>query len=241
MQARDSIPESYLALLDALWVRDFSSRPYTQRVAEYCLELANLRTDFDRMDDLLFLFYEWLECEGSDNATAFVRKKFLVVHSEDNIVIRVHAYRERVFQLVNLALELGSSEEKRNLIDDVAQKLQQHGHVLLLACLTTLTQSKTPAIKDALDRRTEFVHRLPKRDWVSLRSGGMLLEWLDLDWDQESFGSKKPHEIQLESDNLRRKFQDIRQFIGSICRELDDFEVGFCRTLYRSYADQKPQ
>lgn len=95
--------------------------------------------------------------------------------------------------------------------------------------------NKSPAIREALDRGNYFVHRLPTREWLSLRSGAQLQDWLELDWETETFQSKDPPYIQLEADNLQRRCNIILDFIKAAGRELDAFEERFCVLRYEAY------
>jgi hypothetical protein len=230
-------PTSYLAFLSALTEKkDFSTSPTAEQMVAYCVELANLCIDFDRMEDSLFRYWGVIDTMGeSDSAVGLALKKFLVVYTEDNTVLRVHAYRERVFQLTNAVLALGLPEDKPQMIDRVCKILQERGHITLLRHLESLSVNKSPAIRDALDRRNEFVHRLPTREWMTLRSGAQLQDWLDLHWDTETFQSKDPAYVQLEADNLQRKWGLVLDFIKSLKAELDTFEEGFCLLLWAVY------
>ncbi len=80
-----------------------------------------------------------------------------------------------------------------------------------------------------------FVHRLPTREWLSLRGGAQLQEWLDFDWEAETFQSKDPPYVQLEADNLKRRRNFVFDFIKVVCREFDAFEERFCALLYEAY------
>lgn len=123
-------PTNYVSLINALAQRGgFVDSPLADRTIAYCGELANLRIDFERMDDLLFGWWWMVDgFEESDSARALMRKKFLVTYTEDNIVLRVHAYRERVFQLTNAVLSLGIPEKEVNMIDLVTQNLRRMNH-----------------------------------------------------------------------------------------------------------------
>lgn len=238
MSERSLSPTSYLAFLNALTEKkDFSTSPTAERTVAYCVELANLRIDFDRMEDSLFRYWGVIDTmeESDSSAVGLVLKKFLVVYTEDNTVLRVHAYRERVIQLTNAVLALGLPEDKPQMIDRVCKILQERGHVTLLRHLESLSVNKPPAIREALDRRNEFVHRLPTREWMTLRSGAQLQDWLDLDWDTETFQSKDRAYVQLEADNLQRKWSIVLDFIKSLKTELDTFEEGFCLLLWAVY------
>lgn len=238
MPDRPLLPTSYLTFLDALAQKvDFSGSPTADRIIAYCGELANLRIDFERMDDLLFAWWWMIDgFEESDSARGLMRKKFLVTYTEDNAVVRVHAYHERVFQLTNAVLTPAISEHKVNIIDVVTQNLRENRHLSLLRHLEILTVNKPPAIRAALERRNEFVHRIPTREWRSLASWAQLQEWLDFDDDTEVFRSKDPPHVQLEADNLKRKWGWVIDFLKALMGELDDFKERFCALLYAAYS-----
>jgi len=248
MSSAPASPTSYLTLLDALAAKEgFSVSPTAEQTVGYCLELGNLRIDFDRMEDSLVRYWLVIDSDArNDSAVGLVLKKFLVVYTEDNTVLRVHAYRERVFQLTNAVLALGLPEkpekwQKLSFNDEVSRILRDRGHVTLRRHLESLTVNKAPAIREALDRRNEFVHRLPSREWMSLKSGAQLQEWLDVDWDTEKFRSKDPAYVQLEADNLQRKWGFVLDFIKSVATELDTFEERFCMLLYAAYSGWKEE
>lgn len=68
-------PTSYLAFLNALTEKKgFSSSPTAERMLAYCVELANLRIDFDRMEDSLFRYWGVIDTmEQSDSAVGLIR------------------------------------------------------------------------------------------------------------------------------------------------------------------------
>lgn len=235
-------PISYLAFLNAIAEKEgFSGAPDAEWTVAYCVELANLRIDFERMEDSLFRFWGFIDTmEEDDSPLGLLLKKFLVVYTEDNTVLRVHAYRGRVFQLTNAALTLGLPEkpqrpERLSLNDEVRRILRERGHMALIRHLESFTSNKPPAIRDALERRNEFVHRIPTREWMSLRSGAQIQDWLDFDWETESFATKDPVDVALEADNLRRKWGLVLDFLKKVQDELDSFEKGFCALLYEAY------
>ncbi len=232
-----SMPTSYLVLLNALiGTREFAASQTAERTVAYCLEPANLRIDFDRMNDSLFRYWGVIDTmEENDSALGLMLKKFLVIYTEDNTVLRVHAYRERVFQLVNAVLDLGLHEEKPQIVDGVSKIIRDRGHLTLLEHLESLTANKPPAIREAIDRRNKFVHRAPTREWMSLKSGALLSDWLDFDWDTETFQGKSPAYVQLETDHLERRRDFVLDFIKSVGRALDIFEERFCALLYKAY------
>lgn len=229
-------PTTYLSLLHALVQKgEFAASPLANRIVAYSGELANLRIDFERMKDLHAGWWYMVDgFEEPDSAHALIRKKFLVTYTEDNTVIRVHAYRERVFQLTNAVLALGISEEKVNINDLVTQALRQTGQLALLRHLESLTVRKSPVIKECLDRRNDFVHRIPTREWRTLSGWAQLQDWLDFDWDKETFQTKEPADVQLEADNLKRRWNWVNGFLDSLIGELDVFEEGFCRLLFEA-------
>jgi hypothetical protein len=236
-------PTSYLAfLLSAiLEEKGFPTAPNAEGTVAYCVELANLRIDFERMEDSPFRFWGLIDTmEEDDSALGLLLKKFLVVYTEDNAVLRVHAYRERVFQLTNAALTLRLPEkpersQKFSFNDEVSRILRERGHLALIRQLESFTSNKPPAIRDALERRNEFVHRIPTREWMSLRGGAQLQDWLDFDWETDRFAGKDPVDVALESDNLRRKWGFVLDFLRKVQNELDSFEEGFCALLHEAY------
>ena len=233
-------PTSYLSLLHALIEKgEFAASPLADRIVAYSGELANLRIDFERMKELHVGWWDMVHgFEEPDSARGLMRKKFLVTYTEDNAVIRIHAYRERVFQLTNAVLALGIPErnlkEKLSFTTLVTQALRERGQVALLRHLESFTVEKPPAIKDSLERRNEFIHRIPTREWETLTSWAQLHDWLDYDRDKESFQTKEPTDVQLEADNLKRRWKWVDGFLDSLIEELDIFEESFCRLLFEA-------
>ncbi len=70
---------------------------------------------------------------------------------------------------------------------------------------------------------------------MTLRSGAQLQDWLELDWETETFQSKDPAYVQLEADNLKRRRDLVLDFIKAVGREFDAFEERFCGLLHESY------
>ena len=100
--------------------------------------------------------------------------------------------------------------------------------------ISTDRNQRPRAIREAIDRRNEYVHRLPKPDWESLSSGAQLQDHLEIDWNLESFPGRDIPSVEIETDNLERKFRDVMQFLSSLRNELDEFEFDFCRLLYEA-------
>jgi hypothetical protein len=173
--------------------------------------------------------------EDDESGIGLALKKFLVVYTEDNAVLRVHAYRERVFQLTNLVLAFGLPEKNVPTVERVSCLLREKGCASLPRHLELLTATKPPAIREALERRNEFVHRLPTRDWLSLGSGRLLQEWLSLDWDSGKLQDRDSADVALEALYLEKEKRDVLVFLTNIREELDFFEEGFCPLLYQTY------
>ncbi len=133
-----------------------------QGVVNYCEELDCLHEDFDFA---LIDMETAQEDSYSDrlmkvDASMYFRRLALSYHTE-NVDLRVYAYREKVFKLVQHFLGLRGIKDGNRLKDHVRNALQ-HDLQPLASLLDTLGGSiRVPA---ALERRKLFTHGLKERD-----------------------------------------------------------------------------
>lgn len=240
MEQTSSAPRSYIELLATLVeeATGISSSPNFGRAFSYSVELANLHYDFERMGELLSKFWDLLDvAAGDESGSGLALRRFAVAYTEDNAVIRVHAYRERAFQLADHLLDLGIPETSLKLNEEVQSGLRKKGYRGVLDQLERFAPKKSAdgtetAIRKALERRKEFTHRLPVRDWDLLKAGRQLLDWVNLDRETDTIGERTAIDIALDCEELKPKMQSILDFVSSLSAELDVFEKGFCSELY---------
>jgi len=168
-------------------------------------------------EDLDFLLFEMDTSVRYFHQDRLDLKRLAIIYHTDNFYFRIHAYREKVFQLVNVFLDLGIPDHHPNLNDKVFEKLGQRGLSELSRLLGDLTSD--PALSEAIGRRKSFAHRLARRDWEGL-------DWRSLQSNQRI---KDQITNVSESDRVER-FPNFEAFhrsrlkeFGRICERLAKF------------------
>lgn len=129
----------------------------------YCMELDFWHEDLD------FLLLEMDTSVQYIHQERFDLKRLAILYHTDNFYFRIHAYREKVFQLVSVFLGLGIPDRRHPQFNDkVLEELKSRGLGELNRLLSDL--SSDPMLVEAIGRRNPFAHRLAKRDSRILRS-----------------------------------------------------------------------
>lgn len=177
---RFEVPEDLRTMLDPiLWDKPYepgsyrAAFPWFFRLGEddrdvlidYCEELDCLHED---LEFILFDLQTAVEFSYPENP--YLQRLALIYHM-DNVDVRVHAYREKIFKLVDCFL--GRSEHRRdapgtNFNKQVCDALSQRHCGKVITVLNRL--SREVRIKSALERRRLFVHGLARRDWALLEA-----------------------------------------------------------------------
>ena len=117
---------------------------------KYCFELDAIHEDLD------WLLSEWDTDVGIYNNRPDLMQNAVVYHVH-NYHYRVHAYRDKVAQLLNACLDLGRSERKVNA-DGVLKAIgRNHEHRAIHDLLSGLINDER--VKAIVDRRNEIAHR----------------------------------------------------------------------------------
>ena len=101
--------------------------------------------------------------------------------------------------------------------------------------LRRLTENKSPAIARALEKRKQFAHYLPARDWPGLRAGSMLQDWLNLNWLAETFEHRQAFDVARETLHLEEEKRKVWKFVDELHADLGAFETELCLALFREF------
>ncbi len=172
----------------------------------YCLELDFWHEDLD------FLLFEMDTSVRYFHQDRLDLKRLAVIYHTDNFYFRIHAYREKVFQLVSVFLGLGIPDRDPKFNDKVLNEIDRKGLGGLRRLLSDLCSD--PALSEATGRRNPLAHRLAKRDWAILRSDERLHEYV--------YGSSDSEKIDKVTDLERYHVIKLDEF-GRICERLAKF------------------
>lgn len=217
--ARPSIPEAYP------W---FFRRGDENRIGfmRYCEELDCLHEDLDFA--LLDLDRAYEESYSDrllnvDAATYF--RRLAVLYHAENVDFRVHAYRERVFRLLQhfFAIETSKDDDWKNFNDKIRGELKKRNLDGVLAQLDAL---RSDPVRRALERRRLFTHHLKERDeWKLLTPETRI--------DDGIVGASTIDKAERYY-NLEAAYEQRRTQINELCERLAQFRDGLTRELVRA-------
>lgn len=188
----------------------------------YCMELDCWH------EDLGFLLFEMDTSVRYIHPERLDRKRLAILYHTDNFYFRIHAYREKVFQLVSVFLGLAIPDRHPQFNDKVLEELKSRGLGELNRLLSDL--SSDPMLVEAIGRRNPFAHRLArrdweKRDWSSLQSNQRINDQItnvsESDWIERFANFESFHFARLEE-------------FGRICERLAEFRDGLVAALKAS-------
>lgn len=210
--------ESIAAFLDKIRARvgEASSpdTPGDDLLTEYCLECDAMHEDLD------FLLYEMDLSVTRLHETALDDRRMALLYHMDNFTLRIAAYREKVFQLVNQALGFGVDPTDRRLRDRVYHLLREHGWTSIDDLLLRLEKDST--IATIVDRRHKLLHTLAFRRSETLRARRRAEDSAN-PLDPISKIDRLTYVENLH-DRIQRKF-------GAICRVLAEFRTSLADSL----------
>jgi hypothetical protein len=170
-----------------------------------CLDLDTVHEDLD------FLLYEMDTSFGLPYKSLADKRMTLVYHS-DNFYLRVHAYREKVFLLLNRSLQLGHSDNDRRLREKVFADLRDR-HLDQVNKLLNNFQLD-PSIDDIFQLRKRLVHGLSKRDWKVISMERRFNEY---------FYESRAVDNLADLGNLTELHRLRQQEFGQVCARLSEF------------------
>lgn len=191
---------------------------HRKELVSYCMELDFWHEDLD------FLLFEMDTSVQYIHQERFDLKRLAILYHTDNFYFRIHAYREKVFQLVSVFLGLGIPDRRHPQFNDkVLEELKSRGLGELNRLLSDL--SSDPMLVEAIGRRNPFAHRLAKRDSRILRSDERIYDYI---YDR-SDSEKKDKITDLNLYHIL-KLEDF----GRICERLAEFRDGLIAALKAS-------
>ena len=191
---------------------------------EYCEELDCLHEDLE-----FVLFDLETALDFSYPEEPYFQRLALIYHT-DNVDLRVHAYREKVFKLIDCFL--GRDGDRRDtpggeFHKKVLDALSHQGLGRVVGLLNRLARDFT--ISASVERRNLFVHGLAPRDWRLLKVSRGIDEQI----------SEPSGVMELEQyANLALLQQQRREEIGAICERLAQFRYNLVTELKRAGTPQ---
>jgi len=189
---------------------------------EYCEELDCLHEDLE-----FVLFDLQTAIDFSYPEEPYFQRLALIYHT-DNVDLRVHAYREKVFKLIDCFL--GRDENRRDTPGGdfgkrVLDALSHQGLGRVVSLVNKLARDFT--ISAAVERRNLFVHGLAKRDWRLLKAGQRIDEKIT-----------EPNGVTAMERyaNLASLQQQRRAEVDAICERLAQFRHDLVAELKRAGA-----
>lgn len=186
---------------------------------EYCEELDCLHED---LEFALFDLGTALDFSYDD----FYFLRFALIYHVDNVDFRVHAYREKVFKLIDCFLgrddrrqDIPGGDFHKKLLDALARR----GLGRVVTLLNGLRQDFT--ISAALDRRNLFVHSLARRTWPLTRASQRI---------DEQLSEPGPIKSVEQYANFAALRTDRHAEIDNICQRLAEFRYDLVMQLTRA-------
>lgn len=204
-----------------------------KKFVSYCEEL-----------DCLHEEYDWIlfELDGAVRYLYPYRLDWIalsLVYHEDNFYFRMHAYREKVFKLINYGLGLKIPDDSRNLRnfnDAVLEKVRERGLTNVADVLTKLCGGDR-VFSDAFQRRKHLTHLLAIREPIrkpgsapttsrptALATARRI--------NAHIFGVSGLDEIQSVAD-LHTVHMETQKRLGDICERLAQFRDDLVAALKR--------
>lgn len=184
---------------------------HRKELVSYCMELDFWHEDLD------FLLFEMDTSVRYFHQDRLDLKRLAVIYHTDNFYFRLHAYREKVFKLLNVFLGLEIPDRDPMFNDKVINELTSKGLGELTRLLRDLSSdpklSNDPIWSKAIGRRNPFAHRLAKRD-LGLRSDERIYDHI---YDR-SDSEKKDKITDLNLTHIYK----LEEF-GRICERLAKF------------------
>jgi hypothetical protein len=190
-----------------------------QALVSYCLELDAIHEDLD------FLLYEMDMAVRFLHAELLDDKRMALVYHSDNFYLRIHAYWEKVFALVNHCLELGFLDADHNLRGKVFAALSQPRLRQVSEILNGL--QRDPMISKAIRRRHRLVHAIAEREWTVISPEQRA--------DEHFRGRRAVDEIE-RMGNVEELHRGRQEEFGRMCGRLARFRDDLVKALQAAIA-----
>jgi len=188
---------------------------------EYCEELDCLH------EDLEFALFD-LDTALDFSYEDFYFQRLALIYHVDNVDLRVHAYREKVFKLIDCFLgrekgrqDVPGGDFHKKVLDGLAQR----GLGRVVTLLNRLGRDFT--ISSAIDRRNLFVHGRARREWPLTRAKQRI---------DEHISEPGPVASAEQYANFVALRADRHAEIDAICQRLAQFRYELITQLRRTTA-----
>lgn len=190
----------------------------------YCVELDCCHEEIEFAGYDLETATEFSYSSGIyEDAAPHFRRLALIYHL-DNVDHRIYAYREKVFQLVNLFLgDVSSSSNSEDFRKAIRDGLSRAGNGRVVALLNKLQDvRKMPRVADALNRRRQLVHYLALRHSESLQARRRV---------EERVTGLKPVDALVQLADVEARIKEGREELERLCETLATFREELIQAL----------
>jgi hypothetical protein len=147
----------------------------------------------------------------------------------EDLCYRLYAYQEKVFQLVNAALQLGHGQAEMQLRGKVLGSLRKQGHSSVTARLAQLETN--PMMQTLLEHRKALTHRLMEHELGALSGMRRILDEQYEDDDVETHMERDRWDLLAESMDINAYRERLVQEFDDVWDALDKFERSLCKEL----------
>lgn len=155
--------------------------------------------------------------------TSLEDRRIALLYHMDNFALRIFAYREKIFQLVNRALRLGVDARDPELRSKVASFLAEPRLESVKGSLLTLEND--PEVKRILRERNALVHRIAHRESETLKPRRRA---------EDSLNPPDPIDKIDRLTYIEHLHETAQEKFGRICRVLADFRRNLAEALRRA-------
>ena len=202
---------------------------HREEFINYCVELDcwHEELEFAAYDLETATEFTYSSAIYADRAPHY--KRLALIYHSDNVVHRVYAYREKVFQLVGLFVGgVPGSNKPEGFRKAVRDALRESGHRRVLTLLNNLEdRQKAPSVASALERRRQLVHALAIREWKTLQARRRVEEHVT--------GISQVEAVQQHA-NLEALIKEGQEEIERLCETLAAFRAELIQALKRTDA-----
>lgn len=184
-----------------------------EAVVAYCEELDCLH------DDLRFILEEMDQSVGTLYADHLELKRLALVYHIDNFYFRIHAYREKLFRLVNHFLSLRVNDGGR-FNQRIIGALRGRGLHALMQLLRRFDRDRV--LREAIDLRHLLVHAIARREWPTVTTGRRL--------DDRMLAKSEIYVLDRVTD-LDRLYETRQRRLGRILSRLEQFRADVVAAL----------
>ncbi len=199
-------------------------------VIAYCEELDCLHEDLD------FIIFELDQAVTALYSESLHLKRLAIICYSDSFYFRVHAYREKVFKLVNhfLGLKLpdkhwkekdSSNTSTSGFNDKLLKLLRATRKHELAGFLETFHRDK--ALNEAIRFRHLATHALAHRDWPTITAARRI--------DDQELARSAAYELDRETD-LDRLHRRVQKRLGALSARLAQFRRDLVVLMERAVA-----